>query len=58
VPNQCLLSFEKIKKTKEIMPQNSIKNKNKQARLRSQQQKNQSPSINEQPLSTYEYINA
>ena len=36
VPNQCLLSFEKAK---EIMPQNSIKNKNKQARLRSQQQK-------------------
>jgi len=31
--------FWKIKKAKEIMPQNSIKNKNKQARLRSQQQK-------------------
>jgi len=31
--------LKKIKKAKEIMPQNSIKNKNKQARLRSQQQK-------------------
>jgi len=39
VPNQCLLSFEKLKKAKEIMQQNSFKNKNKQARLRSQQQK-------------------
>jgi hypothetical protein len=58
VPNQCLLSFEKLKKQKKSCHKIPSRTKiNKQDFDRSSKKK-QIPSINEQPLSTYEYINA
>jgi len=51
----CLLKKSKIKRNHATK---FHQEQNQQARLRSQQQKNKIPSINEQPLSTYEYINA